>query len=236
MPSPFPYIFFPLGDAAVVIVFGNTMDESLNKYIIRLCNHLKKQQQDFITDILPAYSSLSVFYDLSILQPVKPAYISGYDYICNYVETIIQQDVVAASAHEETLIKIPVCYEGEFAPDIELLAKQKQLSVNEVINLHTSTQYSVYMIGFLPGFAYMGAVNEKIATPRKNLPQKVTAGSVGIAGMQTGIYPIDSPGGWNIIGRTPVQIFNATRKDPVLLKAGNIVQFYPISLHEYKHY
>ncbi|MGN6439825.1 MAG: 5-oxoprolinase subunit PxpB [Agriterribacter sp.] len=235
MLPPFPYRFHALGDSAVVIAFGNTMNSELNKYIIQLSHQLKTQQQGFITDILPAYSSLSVFYDLARLQQLKPVYTSGYDYVCNCVEKIMQQATVAPSA-EETVIRIPVCYEGVLAPDIEPLAKQQRLSVNEVIDIHTTARYTVYMIGFLPGFAYMGEVDNRIATPRKHLPQKVTAGSVGIAGAQTGIYPIDSPGGWNIIGRTPLQMFDAQRKDPVLLKAGNIVQFYPISLHEYQRY
>eukprot|EP01136_Pigoraptor_vietnamica_P038048 Opistho-1_new@106825 len=128
-------------------------------------------------------------------------------------------------------ITIPVCYDLSLAPDLVELATLHQLSVEEVIQLHTAQTYRVYMIGFLPGFAYMGSVDERIRTARKANPRtKVPAGSVGIAGEQTGIYPLDSPGGWQLIGQTPLPLFDATRTDPCLLQPGDEVQFCSISL------
>ncbi|MBX2925509.1 MAG: 5-oxoprolinase subunit PxpB [Chitinophagaceae bacterium] len=236
MPSFFPYRFCPLGDSAVVAVFGDTIEDALNRHVIALCKKMQDLSPAFVTDLLPAYSSLTVFYDIHVVQQIKPGYISGYDYVCHYLENIFKQGVDTAVTEEETVVRIPVCYEDEFAPDMQELAKIKQLSTNEIVQLHSAKKYRVYMIGFLPGFAYMGKVEEAIAVPRKKLPQPVRAGSVGIAGEQTGIYPLSSPGGWHIIGRTPVKLFNTTGNDPVLLKAGNIVQFYPISRYEYKHY
>jgi inhibitor of KinA len=134
------------------------------------------------------------------------------------------------------IVDIPVCYEEKFAPDIEQLAKEKNISVEEVIRIHSSKQYRVYMLGFLPGFSYMGEGDEKISISRKSQPVMVAAGSIGIAGRQTGIYPLTSPGGWQIIGRTPLKLFDAKRKESTLLKAGDIVQFISISKNEFESY
>jgi inhibitor of KinA len=132
-------------------------------------------------------------------------------------------------------IQVPVCYSGRFAPDMQLLCKQKGLSTEEVVHLHCSRIYRVYMLGFLPGFTYMGKVDERIAIERKERPRsEVPAGSVGIAGVQTGIYPMDSPGGWQIIGRTPLQLFTKQSEHPVLFAPGDRVKFYSISENEFK--
>jgi inhibitor of KinA len=134
------------------------------------------------------------------------------------------------------VVTIPVCYEKEFAPDIEYLAKEKNIPVEEVIRIHISKQYRIYMLGFLPGFPYMGEVDDRIVVPRKPQPVTVAAGSVGIAGKQTGIYPLVSPGGWQIIGRTPLKIFDAEKEAPTLLRAGDTVQFISISKDEFESY
>ena len=126
-------------------------------------------------------------------------------------------------------VPIPVCYEGEYAPDLEAVARQKGLSPGEVIDLHCSIEYRIYMIGFLPGFPYMGKIDPRIEIPRKMRPVPVIAGGVGIAGMQTGIYPLNSPGGWQIIGRTPLHLFNRHADPPVALLTGDRVRFYPVS-------
>ena len=134
-------------------------------------------------------------------------------------------------------IKIPVCFAEKYALDIDHISKEKKLPVSEIIRLHTAKKYRIYMIGFLPGFPYMGEVDGRIAMPRKAQPQtKVEAGSVGIAGMQTGIYPLDSPGGWQIIGKTPLQLFNKEKDDPVLLRPGDEIEFYPITEDEFTNY
>ena len=134
---------------------------------------------------------------------------------------------------ESRLIKVPICYDEEFGIDLDRIAKEKKLSKEEIIQLHTGKKYKVYMLGFLPGFPYMGAVDEKIAMPRKAQPIMVTGGSIGIAGKQTGIYPFTSPGGWNIIGITPLRLFDQSKDEPTLLRTGDLVEFYSISKDEF---
>ena len=137
---------------------------------------------------------------------------------------------------DKNRVKIPACYVPEFGIDLNDIASQKGLSAQDIIQLHTSRIYRVYMLGFLPGFPYMGIIDEKLKMNRKNKPQQVCAGSIGIAGMQTGIYPFDSPGGWQIIGRTPLKLFNKENEDPVFLKPGDSVQFYSIARDEFESY
>ena len=136
--------------------------------------------------------------------------------------------------NKSTIIRIPVCYEPEFGVDLNIMAASKQMSAEEIIELHIARTYRVYTIGFLPGFSYMAEVDERLITPRKIRPEPVAAGGVGIAGAQTGIYPLNSPGGWHIIGRTPVKQFDAATKELVKLKVGDRVQFYRISREEYE--
>jgi inhibitor of KinA len=134
------------------------------------------------------------------------------------------------------MVRIPVCYDALFAPDLGLLAASKGMTSEEVVQLHQSRPYRVYMLGFLPGFAYLGQVADKLAMPRKQQPVEVAAGSIGIAGNQTGIYPMVSPGGWHIIGRTPVTLFDSDKENPTLLKPGDTVQFFSISLDEFENH
>jgi inhibitor of KinA len=132
--------------------------------------------------------------------------------------------------------RIPVCYTGECAPDLEWVAREKGISTEEVIRLHYSTIYHVYMIGFLPGFPYLGRIDARLEVPRKERPVPVLSGGVGIAGVQTGIYPLNSPGGWQIIGRTPTRLFNPANDPPIHLQAGDRVQFYPIGREEFANW
>ena len=135
------------------------------------------------------------------------------------------------------LIKIPVCYAPTFGWDLAEIAAQTGLLLSEIIEIYTSVKYKVYMIGFLPGFAYMGEVDERIAVPRKREPRlKIEPGCVGIAGRQTGIYPLASPGGWQIVGRTPLKLFDKNKSEAVLLKAGDEIQFFSISEDEFENY
>ena len=188
-----------------------------------------------MVEAVPAYSTLTIYYNPLLLRKrVRPG-TTVFEWVKEELEeklkAPVQKNIIA-----ERLIRIPVCYEDEFSSDLQQLAAAKNMFADEVIQIHTSSNYKVYMIGFLPGFAYMGEVDEKIAMHRKPQPQNVLAGSVGIAGKQTGIYPLASPGGWQIIGRTPLKLFDAGREEPVLLKAGDTVQFYSISNHEFKNY
>ncbi|MEW9125004.1 MAG: 5-oxoprolinase subunit PxpB, partial [Thermotaleaceae bacterium] len=132
--------------------------------------------------------------------------------------------------------EIPTCYHEDFGPDIHFVAQQNQLSIDEVISIHSNNEYLIYMLGFTPGYCYLGGMSEKIAAPRLSKPRTaVAAGSVGIAGTQTGIYPIESPGGWQLIGRTPLDLYNPAREEnPILLEAGNYIRFLPITKEEYR--
>lgn len=235
MPDGYSYDFYPLGDSAITLDLGNKIDESINKKIIAFFHQLQDHPFEGLIDILPAYSSLTIYYDVMRLKKIagkKTVYI----WVKEKFEKILQQLPEPRDAASR-LVNIPVCYEKEFAPDLETMSFEKKLSADEIIHLHMSKQYRVYMLGFLPGFAYMGEVDDRIAMPRLTQPRKkVEAGSVGIAGKQTGIYPLDSPGGWNIIGKTPLKLFNAMGKELTLLRAGDMVQFNPISRDEFENY
>jgi len=162
--------------------------------------------------------------------------LAAFEIIKQTIEKELVHDL-AQETRPQRKISIPVCYAEGFAHDIEFIALEKNISIEKIIQLHTEQLYTVYMIGFLPGFPYMGEVKDSIAVPRKNEPRaNVAAGSVGIAGKQTGIYPLESPGGWQIIGRTPLKIFDKEKSDPVLLQPGDEIQFYSISEDEFKNY
>ncbi|TAH52211.1 MAG: 5-oxoprolinase subunit PxpB [Chloroflexota bacterium] len=203
-----------MGDAAVLVEVGETLDVSLNARVHALAREL--DQVRGVVSIVPGYTTLLLEYD--------PA-------LCEY-DALLQQILRAAesraasSIQDTRLIEIPVRYGGEFGPDLEFVAQHNGISVEQVIAIHTRDIYQVFMLGFAPGFPYMGIVNEKIAAPRLETPrQRVPAGSVGIAGRQTGIYPRESPGGWRVIGRTDVKLFDAQSEPPTLLRAGDRVKF-----------
>jgi inhibitor of KinA len=227
------YTIFPLGDTAITIDFGNRIDEHINKQVIGLFQLFKNKPIPGTTDIVPAYSSLTIYYDIMKIQT------DGASTIFETVKRKAEETLRSATEINEPeaeIISIPVCYDPEFGKDIEWLATQKNITADELIRLHTRRTYRVYMIGFLPGFAYMGEVDELLATPRKPQPEKVIEGSIGIAGKQTGIYPLNSPGGWQIIGQTPIKLFDLYKQEPVLLKAGDSVQFYPITKDEFENH
>ena len=184
-----------------------------------------------VKDIIPAYATITVVYDIAVIKKVTNT--AAYKYVSNQIEKAISEcDWKNESSIRE--ISIPVCYDISLSVDLPEMSKQKNMSVEEIVSIHTSAIYNVYMLGFLPGFAYMGIVDDKIAMPRLSKPRtNVPAGSVGIAGNQTGIYPLDSPGGWNIIGQTPLQMFDVNKEDPCLVKPGDKIKFIPISLDEF---
>jgi inhibitor of KinA len=189
-----------------------------------------KPFQGFI-ECVPSYSSLTIFYDVMEVRNVKRQEETVYEVVCNFVEHYIAQLSENTVTHPPRLIELPMLYDGE---DLAHISSLHQLEPDEAIALHSSLTYTVFMIGFLPGFAYMGTVDERLETPRKATPRKrVPAGSVGIAGKQTGIYPQPSPGGWQLIGRTPLQLFDTARTTPCLLAAGDQVRFVPITKEQY---
>ena len=225
------FTIFPLGDSALTIDFGNKIDDNINYKVLQLFAQLQ-HFSPLITDVVPAYSSLTIYYDVAALHThEKTAFETVRDMVTPFLEK--EQNLT----QKRRQLTIPVCYAKTFAPDIDELAAQKNISVEELIGLHTARTYRVYMIGFLPGFAYMGKVDEKLATPRRQKPRtNVPAGAVGIAGEQTGIYPLLSPGGWNIIGRTPLRLFAADSSEPVFFQPGDEVRFYSITEDEFENY
>src|SRR5690606_12155738 len=187
-------------------------------------------------EAIPAYTSLTIFYNLCKARNfITKDNSSAYEWMKSQTEKWLN-DAVVETETPKTPITIPVCYDEEFAPDLAFIAKTKNISVDELIALHVAKTYRVYMMGFLPGFAYIGQLDEKISFPRKNKPVLTAAGSVGIAGRQTGIYPLSSPGGWQIIGRTPLKMFDAQKENPAFLKAGDEVSFISISKDEFENY
>ncbi|HEY0066687.1 MAG TPA: 5-oxoprolinase subunit PxpB [Flavisolibacter sp.] len=226
---------FPLGDSALTVDFGNLIDETVNREVIGLFRRMKEERIPHITDLVPAYSSLTVHYDVFSIREENPGE-TAFDYMTRQVEMMLDREDYN-DLSEGRLVRVPVCYGGAYGPDLAELAAAKGLSEEEVVRIHSSVRYRVYMIGFLPGFAYMGQVNEQISMPRKAQPRtNVAAGSVGIAGRQTGIYPLDSPGGWQVIGRTPLRLFHAGIENTVLFQPGDMVEFYSMSEHEFENY
>jgi KipI family sensor histidine kinase inhibitor len=209
----------PSGDSALVISFGNEISEILNSKVRSLKLALEKVKLFGIIETTPTYCSLMVHYN-----PLEISYEALSEAVMSTLETLDEIDLPAPS-----VIEIPTLYGGDYGPDLENVAKYHEMLPEDVVKIHASGQYRIYMLGFTPGFPYLGGMDERIATPRLETPRtKIHAGSVGIAGAQTGIYPIDSPGGWQIIGRTPLSLYDPGRAEPILLKAGETIKFIPI--------
>lgn len=216
---------FSLGEGAVVLDWGSTISPEVNSRVTAAADRLMADPFPGFKEVVPAYASLGIFFDPLVVQ----AHFQGKstdDAVASLIRMILAEDHSAPLASGESrLHRIPVVYDG---PDLADLASLHELTVNEVIDIHSASEYRVYMMGFLPGFAYLGTVDPRIATPRKSSPRKkVPAGSVGIAGDQTGIYPLESPGGWQLIGRTDTQLFLPDADPPCLLRPGDRVQFFP---------
>ncbi len=228
------YSIFPLGDSAITLDIGdgNCIDEQNNSRALALYDWLQTHRFPGILDVIVAYSSVSVFYDAAVIRTTDPA----YSHITALLRRAWQEtggEGAVAVVPGGRLIRLPVCYEAPYAPDLEWVVVETGLSREEVIGIHCADTYRVYMIGFLPGFSYLGRVDRRLELPRKKSPVTVQAGGVGIAGMQTGIYPLNSPGGWQIIGRTPVRLFDPGSYPPVRLQTGDRVQFYPVGDAEF---
>jgi inhibitor of KinA len=232
MPSNLPYKISSYGDHAVIIEFGNTIDERINQKVISVFHRLQDEKIIGIKDIIPAYCSVTVVYDVAVIRKSHHN-ISASNFIQQYIRSVLQYADFDQQIPSRQM-EIPVCYDAEFALDIQHIASQKKISAEEIIRKHSSKIYRVYMIGFIPGFAYMASVDSQIATPRKQQPRQIVpAGSIGIAGFQTGIYPLQTPGGWNIIGQTPLKLFDAANEQPCLLQPGDEVRFVPVTKKEF---
>lgn len=229
---------YALGDDALTIEFGNSILETHHIKVLELFTALQKDPLPGVVEAVPAYSSLTVYYDLMYLRDKATSLLTVQQWVIKQLEERCASLQVNNQAVLDGIpvISIPVCYESAFAPDMNFVCREKELTPAEMIGLHTSKVYRVYMIGFLPGFPYMGETPDRLHISRKAKPVRVVKGSVGLAGNQTGIYPSDSPGGWQIIGRTPLPLFDASKQTPVFLEPGNKIQFYAVSSYEFENY
>lgn len=217
------YSITPMGDRSIIIEWEQQIDPEIHQRVMQAYRSL---QSPYILDLIPAYASLTVVYDAVMMRR------AGKN-IRTVVKEALSKDT-AALPDASRLLEIPVCYHPSIGPDIEAMATQKGLTIEQIVDLHTAPVYTVYMLGFLPGFPYMGKVDERLVTPRLKQPRlKVPAGSVGIAGAQTGIYSLGSPGGWNIIGQTPLRLFDAEKEEPCYCRPGDRVKFIPVTLEEF---
>jgi inhibitor of KinA len=221
-----PFTILPLGDRALTLAFEARMDPTLHASILSIAAALEQCRHPGILDIVPAYHEIGIHYDPAIF--LMTANHSPFAHVRQWVRDSLEHMTEATEPISRT-VEIPVCYDPSIAPDLSDVADTLGLSREDVINMHTSQSYHVYMIGFLPGFPYMGELPPSLFVPRKAKPVMTTTGSVAIAGRQTGIYPMASPGGWHVIGRTRVPMFNPEADPPVFLRPGDTVRFKPIS-------
>lgn len=219
----------PLGDQAVTVTLGTTIDEATHRRVRAAVARIDRAQPPGLIDLVPAFASITVHYDPAVGASAD----SPYDAFVGRLEHILN------ASSDETLppprvVEIPVCYGGDLGPDLEDVARRHEMTPDDVVRLHTGGDYLVYMVGFMPGFAYLGGLPDALATPRRNSPRTaVPAGTVGIGGQQTGVYPLVSPGGWHLIGKTPRTIFDITRDEPSLLATGDRVRFRAITRAEF---
>ena len=216
--------FLLAGDRGFLIEFGASIDPEINQKVRQIFLSLERMPIEGVTEIIPTYRSILIFYDPFRSDPER------------LKKAILERENKLGSWEipPPEIVEIQVAYGDDFGPDLEFVAQHNNLTPEEVIQIHTSGTYLIYMLGFTPGFPFLGGLSEKIFTPRLEKPrQLVPAGSVGIAKNQTGIYPIDSPGGWQLIGRTPIKLYDPTGSPPILLKAGNYLRFKRISREEF---
>jgi inhibitor of KinA len=221
----------PLGDSAVVATLGSGIDEATMNAVLDFAEAVRSAKRAGIIDVVPAYATVTVFYD-ALHFPTESG--DSYDAVCRFLESLRVRPADEHSRLEQRRIEIPVFYGGDHGPDMGLVAEHCRLRAEEVAALHASAEYLVHAIGFTPGFPYLGGLPEALRAPRRGTPRaRVPAGSVAIGGIQTGVYPVESPGGWQIIGRTPLRLFRPQEKQAALLRPGDRVRFKPISKEEF---
>ncbi len=216
----------PLGDSALMIEFGNEISVQLNNRVLKLANFFTENSFTGFEEIVPAYSSLTIFYDVLKVRQNFPEFATAFEAVRNFAENALRNSTDFQTNQQRT-VKIPVCFDKAFALDLDFIAANNNIAPEKVVEIFLGKTYRVFMLGFLPGFAYMGEVDERIAAPRITSPRKkVPKGSVGIAGKQTGIYSLESPGGWQIIGQTNIELFTPESQKLTFLQAGDSVRFY----------
>ncbi len=221
--ASYPFSLLPLGDSAVIANFTDAIDLSANQTIHHNVRILNGNRLSGIRDLIPTYGALTIVYD-----PLQLTYAHIEDWLLRYCDTDGTEQTQPSN-----VIEIPVVYGGEYGPDLASVAEHNHLTEAEVIRIHSSGSYPVYMMGFTPGFPYLGGLDPAIATPRLTVPRTtIRAGSVGIANTQTGIYSVASPGGWRLIGWTPKQLFDVSKPQPCLISPGDTIRFKPVSIEE----
>lgn len=221
--------FLPAGDSAIAVEFGREIDLNINNQVAAMRTVIEAAIDEGklkgIVELVPTYGSLLVVYDQLAV---------GYAGLIEQLK-ILAEGLEGVEIPDREVVEIPVVYGGEYGPDLSIVAQLNSLSEDEVIKRHSEAEYPIYMLGFVAGFPYLGGMDKSIAAPRKQTPRlKIPAGSVGIAGQQTGIYSVESPGGWQIIGRTPLKLYDADGEKPILLRAGQSIRFKPITEAEYE--
>jgi len=220
--------YLPVGDKALLVEFGNAISLDINRKVHALDRAISQNELQGVEECVPTYRSLLVYYD-----PLKTSY-EQLVFRLKDLEKRLNEYIVAP---QKRVIEVPVVYGGEYGPDLSYVAKYHSLDEGDVVRLHSCREYTVYMIGFVAGFPYLGEAAGEIATPRLKTPRlRVPAGSVGIAEKQTGIYPCESPGGWQIIGRTPLKFFDIKKHPPPLIQPGDTVKFRPIGKEEFENF
>jgi inhibitor of KinA len=212
------------GDSVLVVEFDEVIDAAVNARAIACAAAIQAADLSGVRDVVPTYRSVAVYFD-----PLRTDRAALDASVARAARDDAREQTAAGAA-----VRVPVCYGGDLGPDLPGVAAFASMDADAVVRAHTAATYRVFVVGFVPGFAYLGTVDRRIAMPRRSTPRvRVPAGSVGIAGVQTGIYPMETPGGWQLIGRTPVKPFDPDRADPFLMKAGDAVQFYAIDRGEY---
>jgi inhibitor of KinA len=212
------------GDRALLAEYGEGIDPAVNDKVRAMTLLLKKKLPAGVEAVVPAYRSLSLLYDPLVTNPAR----------LTEILHAMEADFCEAEVADPKVVPIPVCYGREFGPDIGVVAEHTSLNEDDIIAIHTAVDYPIYMVGFTPGFCYLGGLDPRLRTPRRKTPRtNLPAGSVGIAESQTGMYPVESPGGWQIIGQTPLRLFAPARGNPFLYEAGDRIRFVPIAEAEF---
>ena len=217
--------FLPGGDSALFVELGDAIDPELNRHVRRMHLAIEEAGLTGVVEAVPAYCSLLIYYEPRRTSPED--LVASLDRLSRRVEE--------REFPQPMITEVPTVYGGDYGQDLDFVAGYSGLSAEEVVHLHAGRDYLIYMLGFIPGFPYLGGMSPRISTPRLATPRaKIPTGSVGIAGNQTGIYPEESPGGWRLIGRTPLKLFHPDNKPPALLQMGDYVRFLPITESEFR--